>query len=109
MSNQRVYQCTMCYQMSQDPKYKGDNTRCDCGKGFMRKIDTTVYRKESPKKEVECCNLVTCTSCGRDTTARDGVCHICRRGRVSPFVANSENKGRKFLKIDNAPKGVGLE
>lgn len=40
----------------------------------------------SKKSELVCCNL-----CGRDTSARDGICSRCR----SPFFDHSEEIGRR--------------
>ena len=107
-----VYQCSFCYELSQDEKYKGDGLKCPkCGKGYMRKYSTsrTAREKVNSEKPVSRCFLTCCISCGRDTNSTSGICHLCKPLNKSIFRANSETKDRKFIKINNARSGEGLE
>ena len=104
-----TYQCSYCYELSQDEKYKGDSLKCPkCDKGHMRKYITARPKKQNPVKELPIVDSIRCCiSCGRDTRSIVGICHLCQPNRKG-YRADAETKGRKSIKINNARGGEGL-
>jgi hypothetical protein len=45
--------------------------------------------------------IVSCVNCGRDTSAKDGICSQCRGGPLTAQVDKREVRGRKQIRHED--------